>query len=167
MHFSIRAIVCLGLLFGISAEADPVTWTFVGGSFMDGGTISGSFTFDADTGLFSNIDVTTAGGSFPGAHYTAISPSRPSSPSGFHFVTQASGDLTGTNTLDSFLNPPMTNLGGTIPLFANQLGAITENTCLNATCGGTQLGRIIGGGILTAPPAPLTPTLLFLWFFFS
>lgn len=41
----------------------------------DGATATGSFTYDADTNAFSQIDVTTSGGTvLPGSHYVATAP---------------------------------------------------------------------------------------------
>jgi hypothetical protein len=37
------------------ASASPLTWTFSGATFNDGGTLSGSFVYDADQSLFSGI----------------------------------------------------------------------------------------------------------------
>src|SRR5690242_19918035 len=45
------------------ALANPVTWTLEDFVFADGGTATGSFVFDADTGptgAFSNINITTS-----------------------------------------------------------------------------------------------------------
>lgn len=41
-----------------SAFAIPVTWT-INGSFANGTTVTGSFDFDADTNVYSNLSVTT------------------------------------------------------------------------------------------------------------
>ncbi|MBI1358391.1 MAG: hypothetical protein GC160_28985 [Acidobacteria bacterium] len=62
----ILRIVGIVLYATAAAFAVPVLWT-VDIPFGDGGSIAGSFVFDADVGpvigAFSNIDVTTQGGS--------------------------------------------------------------------------------------------------------
>ena len=40
-----------------AASAVPITWTLQDFAFVDGGTASGMFDFDADTGQVSNIDI--------------------------------------------------------------------------------------------------------------
>jgi hypothetical protein len=66
----LRLLVCSVLAFssfGI-AHAGPITWD-VSGTFDYGGTISGSFTYDADTNVYSAIDlVTTAAVYSPGSY---------------------------------------------------------------------------------------------------
>jgi DNA-binding CsgD family transcriptional regulator len=65
----LRLLVCSVLAFsslGI-AYAGPITWD-VSGTFDYGGTISGSFTYDADTNVYSAIDLVTT------AYYAARDP---------------------------------------------------------------------------------------------
>ena len=47
------------LLFSMAAQAAPVTWHLQDVVFDDGATASGSFVYDADTGNYSSIDITT------------------------------------------------------------------------------------------------------------
>jgi len=68
----------------VAASAFPRVYTFTGVTLNDGGTVSGTFTFDADAGtpcsthaspcgVYSNINVTTSTGSArTGATYTAV-----------------------------------------------------------------------------------------------
>src|SRR5689334_13211018 len=52
------------------AQAMPILWSLSDVTFSDGGTASGSFVFDVDTGIITDLDVTTTGGSvLPGHHY--------------------------------------------------------------------------------------------------
>jgi hypothetical protein len=50
-------------LFGVSlagpAAAIPVTWELQNAVFTSGRTATGSFVFDADTGVYSNINIDT------------------------------------------------------------------------------------------------------------
>ncbi len=70
---------CLALILGfasVSAQAIPILWTLDSVTFVDGGTATGSFVYEADTITFSMINVTTtAGGGFLGASYTDDHPS--------------------------------------------------------------------------------------------
>ncbi|MBI3678926.1 MAG: hypothetical protein HY235_00725 [Acidobacteria bacterium] len=55
------------------APAAPVNWTFVGAGFADGGTITGSFVWDAALSSMISWDVSVAGGNtgtFPGFTYS-------------------------------------------------------------------------------------------------
>lgn len=54
--------LCIACCLAPSAIAFPVTWTLSGATFNDGGTATGSFVYDADTGTLSNWSVSVAGG---------------------------------------------------------------------------------------------------------
>jgi hypothetical protein len=81
MHRISRSIVivfcvCIGLVCAPSAFAFPVTWTLSGATFSDGGTATGSFVYDVDTGTLSNWSVSVAGGNtgtFPPITYDTTS----------------------------------------------------------------------------------------------
>ena len=66
-----RRLFLLGaLLFALPAHANPITWHLDGVAFDDGGTANGSFVYDADTNIYSDVSVvTTAGSAFAGAAY--------------------------------------------------------------------------------------------------
>jgi hypothetical protein len=60
----------LALVISSAATATPVQWT-LDGLFDDQGTAFGTFIYDADTNLFSNISiVTTPGTRRNGANYS-------------------------------------------------------------------------------------------------
>ncbi len=63
--------ICVSLLLMCgSAFAVPVKWTLNNGLMDDGGVVSGSFVYDADTGEFSSVALSsTAGSSLDGADY--------------------------------------------------------------------------------------------------
>ena len=52
----------LALSFVATASAAPTTYILVGVQLNDGGTTSGSFTFDPATGLYSAVNITTTTG---------------------------------------------------------------------------------------------------------
>jgi hypothetical protein len=133
------------LLLGLaacSAYAAPVLWT-ANISFSDGGTITGTFVFDADLGsdgTFSAIDITTQGGSSgigPNAYFDLIQQSSffirivpdTSAPSlsGQPVLTMAwepAGGLTQYG-----VSPGLGNAGGLV----QAIGA-REEVCANADC---------------------------------
>jgi len=128
-------LVCLvALAFSSLAAAAPVTWT-VQGTFTDGGTVSGTFTYDAATNTYTNVHITTTTGSVrTGATYTFVCgqdvPScngvGPSS-SGILTLTSAAGDQTGLPAIALFFTPSLDSLGS-VSLFAQ------EASCSNAAC---------------------------------
>lgn len=121
------------LLFSVSVWAIPVTWTFKNAAFTDGGTITGSFVYDADQNQFSNINVTTTPGTgnlATTATYVAYDPAVVRSSVTLAFVTLSSGDLTGTRVLVVLMGAAMTNAGGDIPI----VGRTSESICQTPTC---------------------------------
>ncbi|MSV28567.1 MAG: hypothetical protein EXQ52_07460 [Bryobacterales bacterium] len=123
--------------------------------FNDGGAISGSFVYDADTNAYSSIDVTTTDGSIrSGAHYTLHNPCCADDPTFLLFVTGVGGSLAGTPVLSAFLFAPMTNAGGTIGL--DPAGAYhSEESCDFADCGGpAPPQRDVVSGSVTASTVP-------------
>jgi hypothetical protein len=151
------------LFAAVPSNATPITWTLHDVTFTDGGAAWGHFTFDADTYVLSNIDITTSlGTAFSGGVYKFPDVSVPSlrafDPA---FLTKGAGDLTGTPLLALLLFPAsMTDAGGTLPL---RLGVPLEGVCGNATCtNGTPI-RISASGFLTSAsvPEPATASVLF------
>jgi len=61
-------LTVLLLLISMTANAIPVTWTLENVVFEDGGTVVGSYTYDAETNTYTNVSITTTGfGDFPGS----------------------------------------------------------------------------------------------------
>ena len=58
--------IVLFAFWSISGYAVPVVWTLNGVTFDDGGTASGSFTYDAGTDTYSAISMSTTAGSAKG-----------------------------------------------------------------------------------------------------
>ncbi len=136
---------------GSPSFAAVLQWSLEGVQFSDGGAATGTFAFDADTGTFSAIAVTTtAGSAFAGATYDAISPTFASTAQSPYFVTEAQGDLAGTPLLDLSLLGPMTDQGGAIPLS----GINAEYACVDSTCEYANLLRtIVAGEVAVVPTA--------------
>src|SRR5271156_6342346 len=58
---AVRALLVIASA-ALTATAGPVSWTLSGVTSL-GTTITGSFTFDADTTTYSSVDIVTTGGS--------------------------------------------------------------------------------------------------------
>jgi hypothetical protein len=141
-------LVCILFVGPLTAHAVPVQWTFSGVTFTDGGTANGSFVYDADTNVYSSVNITTTAGTlFPGAVYTDESPGFTSTASVALFVTAAPQPLTGTPAFAPAFAAPLTNAGGTVTLAP---AALREGTCNNATCSvGTGLRSFTVGNTIT------------------
>lgn len=156
------SIVILSFLIAGAARATPVSWSFVGVTLSDGGTVSGGFTFDASAGtpcstsaatcgVFSNVDVvTTTGSSLPGATYTAVCGADVPSCSGLTpnstevlLLTSTLSDQLGLPAIAIFFtgfgfNPPagLTDSGLALDVSNSgpSVGAIQEAACIDAIC---------------------------------
>lgn len=143
--------VAVGLSFSSTSLAIPVLWTLTAVEFDDLGTATGSFVYDADTNTYSAIDVTTSGGTLPGATFsdlvlgTALDAL---------VVADAGVDLTGEPGFQFVFLGPLTNSGGAIDmtLFGDPFFSSFEETCLNAGCTSATLERsVISGGVIGVP----------------
>lgn len=128
-----RFIQCLAaafvaVLWSTSVIAAPVNWT-VTGTMNGGGTLSGSFTYDADTNTYSSINITTTAGTRGGATYTQLNGTL--STAGRIVVLTTLGAAPGLPVL-SIDYPALTNAGGTLAINGG-----TEGDC-NADCSGIQ-----------------------------
>ena len=147
-----RAVLCrIGLLLilaSATAFSAPLTWTFSGVTFDDGGTLSGTFDYDAGTGTLGNYNIVASAGSTLGA-FTYI-PSN-SSGGGFVFFSNATfpigGGLSENRVLVLQFATPLTNAGGTSAIAVNLNGA-GPRECLN--CGQGILPLDHGRGVKTA-----------------
>jgi hypothetical protein len=65
--FKLITKICMAsmLILSMNAYAIPVTWTFQNATFDDGGTIDGSFVYDADSNTLSDWLITTQPGLGP------------------------------------------------------------------------------------------------------
>ena len=151
----VRTTVALAVLtiFTVPASAAPILWT-LSGAFNDGGTASGSFVYDADLNLYSDVDVTTTAGSArSGSTYSFVSPGIAPSNTQVLFNTVGGGDLTGTP------NVPWQYAKGTayVPspiLYGDYLYLTTDRGILTAIDAKTGEVKYEGGRI----PIPATFT---------
>ena len=123
--YSLLALALLAI--PVSANAALVTWSINNVAFGDGGTASGSFTYDASTNTFSNIAVTTTAGSIysSGASYA----SGGGNSNFFKFYSTSSFVLGTSRHLYIDFFPSMTDAGGT-----SLIGGVMESVCDSAAC---------------------------------
>jgi hypothetical protein len=133
MRLSLRILfTLLGLsIFSVSASAFPRVWTLSGVTFADGGTASGTFTYDASTNTYSAINVTTTAGTtiVTGATYSFFSNGFAPSSTGVLLNASNAADLTGTRAFALFFATALTNAGGTVTLSPGD-----EANCGDAGC---------------------------------
>jgi hypothetical protein len=155
LSFTFPQAIVLFALFSLPAYAVPVVWSVDGLARADGGTVSGSFTYDADTNTYSAINVTTTAGAstLPGQTYAGFDPASSDATGLILEQTQGAADLTGQNSLFlAFPGPGLTNAGGTItPALAEEV------SCTNADCSTSVNAQALTGDI-TGAAAPLVPT---------
>ncbi len=145
----LRLLAMVLLVAPVAALAAPITWQ-LDLEFADGAGASGSFVYDADTNLFSDIFVTTTDGSRTGTVYG---------------VPTGTGGAMAFDTIDAFpvvagvtprlyvtLLEAMTNAGGTIGVNTDALAV--EGTCHNAACGEIASFRAITSGYITTVAVP-------------
>jgi len=137
-----------------AAHAIPVTWNLSGVTFDDGGIATGSFVYDADTNLFSSINVETSGGTTGQSHSYAY-------PTIFAFgefpdFVDTSPIVPGsTANISLALVTNMTNAGGTIDIQSpGQAGLTHEAICADLDCNNINVFREIVSGSITTIPIP-------------
>jgi hypothetical protein len=172
-----RSVLIL-ISLSLTASAGPILWTLEGVTFAGGGTASGSFDFDADTGLYSNVDiVTTTGGGVTGATYlftcgqdvptcTGVAPNSTEA----LFLTSNAVSQSGLQAIAFFFtgvggSPPqgLTDLGGVIDISNSSLsvGAVQEASCFDAACSQpTAPSRVDNAGVVVSAPEPSSALLV-------
>ena len=154
-------IVCASALSWPNATAAPIVWTLTGVTFDDGGTASGSFSFDSTgpfSGIFSDINIVTFGGSIAGATYSTLFPDCANGPTSLCLVPVSQPDLDGSPFLAFNILTSLTDVGGSSYLSGN------EGVCASPSCDSTTPERFIAGGTLTTAsvPEPSSLTLILL-----
>jgi len=154
------------LLFFVSlaaaASASPITWSLSGVTSL-GTTITGSFTYNADTNTFSSIDIMTVGGSVIPSETWTVESDTGASGTFLGLVDTSSSNQTGAHLLGLFFASPLTDLGGTVEIYETQQG-----TCSNATCSSFSVSNSgwnanngwntnVTGDVTASSPAPSSP----------
>jgi hypothetical protein len=162
----ILLLIAMGLLAApMEGNAVPVTWDVSGVTFNDLGTLSGSFTFDAATGLYSAVDlVSTPGSTFGGANYTGTGSIWAANGPNVLFASSNPGAAAlGTYFLELRWNAPLTDAGGATDLyFARDAKCIAVS---GVQCTGISELRFATAGTVQAQtqaqvPEPATLSLL-------
>ena len=140
-------------LFTTAALADPVVWTLNGVTTNDGKTVTGSFTYDANTNTYSAINITSTGGVGP---FTAIAPAPASSAGTALFIQTPAG--VGQNGI-VFSTGNKTNAGGTLTITTGA-GAGGLYTCTGVCAGGVYtVGSHITAGTMVGVAPVSVPTM--------
>ncbi len=150
-------IAAAASLIASASSADPVVWTLNNVEVLDGSTVSGSFTYDADIDVYSAINITTTSsgrGPFRAEAFTANGPTM--------FIAHQSPAQTNQNGVFLATAVPKTNAGGTLTLRTeSNFGGFT--TCLNDDCTSATTvngaDSLTSGTIVGVPAAAPVPTL--------
>lgn len=158
--FLMASIAVAALLLPSLASADGITWTLEDVALNDGGSVTGSLNYNATTNSYSAIDITSSPGSLlGGTTYTTLTPPFFSTSTllGVGPSTIPGGNYTDLTFLELFFTNPLTNSGGTDPVYA------VETYCSNSNCS-TYTERTSTSGFATTSPAatpePATLALL-------
>ena len=143
-------IAALSMVCVLSANAAPVVWTLDGVTRSDGGTVTGSFTYDAVADTYSAINIISTPGSssVPGEAYGT--PIQAESTFLYMARTPVPADLTNQNVI-FFDYSALTDAGGTSTLQVSS----SEVLCPSSDCTGTPLDTVnLSGQVTTTPPTP-------------
>lgn len=147
--FSAVRTITGGTVTAISSSA-PKRWYLNGVVLSDGAQVFGSFIFDAASGTFSSISVTTTAGTVvPSTGYFVQSPA--TAPAGsLSLVSAAVVVPSSTTVLTLNFASGLGNGGGTVAI-ANAV----EGTCTNANCSTSNPLRtsVVSGSISTTQPS--------------
>jgi hypothetical protein len=138
-----RSITAGSVTAALGASA-PLQWFLAGVRFSDGGAATGSFTFDAGTNMFSNVNILS---NRSGATYNTVSAGISADSTGALFVTSTAPNQTGLPGFSMFFSPALPTLGGSSNL-TGQEASCADSGC--STPNGTT--RLITAGFVTTVP---------------
>jgi hypothetical protein len=159
---SVLSLLLLALM-AQTAAAGPLTWTLQNVTSL-GTTITGTFVYNADTDVFSHIDITTTGGSVIPDETWTNKASFGSFDCCLALVDTSGVDDIGANVLNLVLAGFLTDAGGTVPLSETQQGTCGDSGCnsylpyANDPSGGTNTnvtGDVFASGAAVPEPLPL------------
>lgn len=138
----------------LAGRMAPVVWTLSGVTFDDGGTASGTFTYDVGTNTYSSIAITTTNGTTrSGSSYAFPRASSNSTASLVNTINSASNQ-TGLPGFLMVYSAALSDLGGTVGLISPSL----EATCSDPTCSLAGTGiRFVTAGSVTTLAVPAMP----------
>lgn len=146
--FTPQRTITSGAVSAVSTSAAK-RWFLNGMVLSDGTQVFGTFFFDASSGTYSNISVTTtAGPVVPSTGYFAQTPSTGSNTS-LSLVSSSVIVASSTTTLTLNFALPLTNSGGTVAM-----SSAAEGTCSNANCSASNTLRtsVVGGSVSSTQP---------------
>jgi hypothetical protein len=159
----VAAATAFALCFSATpAAASPVTWQLSNVVFDDGGTLAGTFIFDAATGAYSTIDLSSTAGTTitSNRHYGIPYPPSPGNSSLLIAVANASLPLDGQDALVLTWGADLTDAGITTTVLPRTLGFSFEGYVNNGGLPG--LRNVISTGTVaavTSVPEPGTLAL--------
>lgn len=153
LHLKPVLLACwMAMVCSPAVTASPVTWQLLPAGFYGGGSLSGSFVYDADSNALSSVAVVSgADGDFGGSLYTISDPSYGPYPYELALLSGPMADATGAPVLDLYFFLPLTNAGGTL------LFAASEYACADAGCSYPAVTWRYGEGYATAETAMAAP----------
>jgi hypothetical protein len=175
IHLVLLAVLTVG--FSTTASAAPILWTldYSNNGLGDSFTLAGTFIYDADINIFSDINVSgvdTGGNNILDTVYTFTDPADTNTSSSFRFWNSLPADRTGAKFIEVILGgSALTNAGGVISLLASTGPSIFASRCNNASCTSTTGysvavfpnpadGTLVGVPVAAAVPEPATLLLL-------
>ena len=157
------AIIASLAFTSLTVYAVPITWTINDLVFDDGGTGNGSFVYNQNTGLFSDISIsTTDGTTLLGHSYTRLGPifvgPAPGDPASFMSILSGTGvpTLLDTAFALSFVSP-LTNAGGSSALLETSVEYQCNTPGFCGTASGTDVKFkrfIVSGSVQATVPVP-------------
>jgi hypothetical protein len=135
-----RTFLVFLFLYSAHSNAAPVVWTLDNVHFEDGGIATGSYTYDADSGYFSDVVITTTAGSMlSGGSFDIANCSNAECT---QILVRRAGFQIAKPALYLSFDAPMTNVGGALPLVlagSRQFDGLSTNR------------DIISGAVTTVP----------------
>ncbi len=161
--FFIRMFIALFIVS--EAQAALVQWELQNVVFDDGGTATGSFSYDSNTNIYSNISITTTLGSArSGAFYEYLHPFIPQNDRSL-FLVATPDTVTGTPIFALSFVSPLTNAGGTSDFVLGPSPSGLEASCRTDHCSRyAEPVRRPVSGIVFSSVIPLPATV---WLFSS
>jgi hypothetical protein len=129
------------VFISFNASAAPVFWTLSGADFADqsvyppvsDASLSGTFIYDADTDIFSEVNLVVSGGTMDGFLFDALN----KDPVNEQYITGSTSNNPDGYYLWFYLGAPFTNTGGHIALLDGEFGDINCNYCTYVLPGST------------------------------
>lgn len=144
-------------LFSISTSAAPVLWTLDGQLFENNATAGGSFVYDADTNMFSSINLyTSASSPSGGLLFTQFAGNAFAGSMTFLQAGVVDGQSTVALALRDLDSGDLTNAGGVLNINAGSISLIAEVDCTAPCSGGGRVSGWAVNGVSTLTGSPLS-----------